>query len=55
MRDTYLLLTAEFALATLRAVVEGVLVEFLGWSLSASPTAEAFIGAFGFVLVLITT
>ncbi len=55
MRGTYLLLTAEFALATLRAVVEGVLVEFLGWSLSASPTAEAFIGAFGFVLVLITT
>ncbi len=51
-RRTYLPLTAGFALVTLGAVVEGVLFEFLGWSLSAAHTAEAFIGAFGFALIL---
>ncbi len=51
-RNTYLPLTAGFALVTLGAVVEGVLFEFLGWSLSAAHTAEAFIGAIGFALIL---
>ncbi|MFQ6012409.1 MAG: hypothetical protein ACE5LS_02020 [Thermoplasmata archaeon] len=51
-RRTYLLLTAGFALLTLGAVVEGVLFEFLRWDLMAAHTAEAFIGATGFALIL---
>ncbi|MFQ5908001.1 MAG: hypothetical protein ACE5JE_04110 [Thermoplasmata archaeon] len=53
-RDTFLFLTAGFALLTLGAVVEGVLFEFFGWDLTPAHTAEALIAALGFALILIS-
>lgn len=51
-RGTYLLLAAGFGLLTLGAVVEGILFEFVRWSIEDAHTTEAFIGILGFGLVL---
>jgi len=53
-RGTYLLLASGFGLVTLGAVVEGVLFEFARWSLLDAHTTEAFVGAAGFALVLLS-
>lgn len=53
-RGTYLLLAIGFGFLTLGAVVEGVLFELAGWTLSDAHTTEAGIAAAGFALVLLS-
>ena len=53
-RTTYLLLATGFGLLTLGAVVEGLLFELVGWSLSDAHAAEAVVTATGFVFVLVS-
>ncbi|HLB67640.1 MAG TPA: hypothetical protein VJN63_04070 [Thermoplasmata archaeon] len=53
-RATYLLLAIGFGLLTLGSVVEGIVFELAGWSLLDSSTAEAFISAAGFAIILVS-
>ncbi|HYU07463.1 MAG TPA: hypothetical protein VEM77_09835 [Thermoplasmata archaeon] len=53
-RLTYLLLATGFGVLTLGSVVEGVLFEFAGWTLSDAHATEAVVTATGFVLVLVS-
>ncbi|MEE9236817.1 MAG: hypothetical protein V3U52_03405 [Thermoplasmata archaeon] len=53
-RRTYLFLTIGFGLITLGAFVEGLLFEFAGWDLIAAHAVEAFVGAIGFVAILLS-
>lgn len=53
-RGTYLLLLAGFGLLTLGVLLEGILFEFAGWDLAAAHTAEAFVSAGGFALILLS-
>lgn len=53
-RAKYLLLAIGFGFLTLGSVVEGIVFELAGWSLMDSHTAEAFISAAGFAIILVS-